>query len=199
MPRRSVADVAESRAAILRTAVEEVSVRGFESASIGQLASTLGMSKSGLIRHFGDKEQLQIATFAAGVELFTERVWRRVADERPGIARLLALCDAWLDFHAAETLPGGCLMTTAVVEFDARAGPVHETVAETMRLWGAVLERDAARAVADGDLPADAVPADVAFALNALASSASTTYCLHGDAEVFAQARRVMHRTLGRP
>jgi AcrR family transcriptional regulator len=199
VPRRSRTQVADSRAVILRTAVQEASVRGFEAASIGNLAAELGMSKSGLIRHFGDKEQLQIATFRAGVELFTEHVWRRVEAERPGLVRLLALCDAWLDYHtAADVLPGGCLMTTAVVEFDARNGRVHETVEHAMRLWHAVLAHEAARAMQDGDLPADADPADIAFALNALASSASTMYRLYADPAVLARARRLMRRTLGR-
>lgn len=198
MPRRSQDQVAASRATILRTAVDEVSVRGFEAASIGQLASSLGMSKSGLIRHFGDKEQLQIATFTAGVDLFVERVWEPVQHETPGVERLVALCDAWLDFHAARVMPGGCLMTTAMVEFDARGGAVHEAVSKTMRRWQRALERDAEQAVADGDLPAGTRPADVAFELNALASWASTNAQLHGDAEAFETARRLMHRVLGR-
>ena len=199
MPRRTQSQVAESRAEILRTALREVSVQGFESASVGGLAATVGMSKSGLIRHFGDKEQLQLATFAAGMELFAERVWRRVEDEQPGLPRLLALCDAWLDFHTDDALPGGCLMTTAAVEFDARDGLLHQRVADASRLWHAVLEHDAARAIADGDLPAGLDPADVAFELNALASWASTNVRLLDDPEVLVRARRLMRRALGRP
>ena len=197
MPRRSESDVAASRAEILRTAVKEVSVQGFEAASIGQLAATVGMSKSGLIRHFGDKEQLQLATFNAGVDLFTERVWRRVEHEPAGIARLVALCDVWLDYHADERLPGGCLMTTAAVEFDARDGLLHRSVADAWRLWHAVLAHDAARAIADGDLPGETDPSDVAFELNALASSASTSYRLLDDPDVLVRARRLMRRSLG--
>jgi len=197
MPRRSEAQVAESRAEILRTAVDEISVRGFDSASIGHLAGTLGMSKSGLIRHFGDKEELQLAALAAGIERFLDGVWLRVRDEPPGVPRLAALCDAWLEFHEAGALPGGCLMTTAAVEFDAREGPVHEAVADALRAWHGLLERDADRAIADGDLPPGTTAAEVAFELNALASWASTSFQLHGDAEVFGTARRLMRRSLG--
>jgi AcrR family transcriptional regulator len=197
MPRRSSAQVAASRAAILRTAVAEASVRGFEAASIGHLAEATGMSKSGLIRHFGDKERLQIATLEAGIEVFVTEVWRVAEREPPGLPRLLALCDAWLDFFRREVLPGGCLLTTAIVEYDARSGPVQEVVARTMRRWLAALEREIGVAADAGQLPADVEPADLAFELNALASAASTHHLLSGDPAVFERARRSMRRALG--
>lgn len=199
MPRRSSAQVAASRSAILDAAVAEASVRGFEGASIGRLAGELEMSKSGLIGHFGDKEQLQLATLHAGLELFVREVWRTAEHEPPGRRRLLALCDAWLAFFEREVLPGGCLITTASVEFDARPGPVHDAVASAMRRWLDLLEREAATARAEGDLPVDIEPADVAFQLNALASAASSSFQLHRDDQVFQRARRLMRRLLQPP
>jgi len=69
MPRRSAEQVAEGRQTILNAATLEASVHGFRAASIGLLAERVGMSKSGLVRHFGDKEGLQLAALQAGIDL----------------------------------------------------------------------------------------------------------------------------------
>src|SRR5689334_3449655 len=81
MPRRSATQVAESRAAIVGTAVDQGSRWGLEGLTIGWLADELGMSKSGVVGHFGSKEQLQLAVLDAAVSAFVRDVWEPVADE----------------------------------------------------------------------------------------------------------------------
>lgn len=197
MPRRSQAAVAETRAAVTRTAVERASVEGLEGLTIGGLAGEAEMRKSSVFSLFGSKEELQRATLEAAIDQFTEEVWAPVADERPGLPRLLALCDSWLDYHRREVMPGGCFLTTATIEYDARPGPMRDAVAETMKRWLAVLEREAALAVEAGELSGDTEPADVAFQLNALAAAASYGFQLWRDPGVFTRARRSMRRVLG--
>jgi AcrR family transcriptional regulator len=157
------------------------------------------MRKSSLFSLFGSKQELQLATLGAAIDQFTEEVWGRVEDEPPGIERLLALCDVWLSYHEREVLPGGCFLTTATVEFDARPGPLRDAVAKTMDRWHGVLEREVTTAVDAGELPPDTEPADVAFQLNALAAAASYGFKLSRDPEVFARGRRSMRRALGAP
>jgi AcrR family transcriptional regulator len=197
MPRRSAAAVAETRAAVTEAAVDRASVEGLEGLTIGALAGDVEMRKSSLFSLFGSKRDLQIAALEAAVESFTEEVWAPVADATPGLPRLLALCDAWLSYHERGVMPGGCFLTTATVEFDARPGPLRDAVAEIMAGWHQVLRRDAQTAIDAGDLPPDTDPADLAFELNALAAAASYGYQLWRDPEVFARARRSMHRALG--
>ena len=48
-----------TRAIILQAALQQASVSGFESLTIGTLAEQTGLSKSGLFAHFGSKEELQ--------------------------------------------------------------------------------------------------------------------------------------------
>jgi len=197
VPRRSQSAVAESRTAVTRTAVERASVEGLEGLTIGGLAGETEMRKSSVFSLFGSKEELQRATLDAAIDQFTEEVWAPVADERPGLPRLLALCDSWLDYHRREVMPGGCFLTTATIEYDARPGPMRDAVAETMKRWLAVLEREAALAVEAGELSGDTEPADVAFQLNALAAAASYGFQLWRDPGVFTRARRSMRRVLG--
>jgi AcrR family transcriptional regulator len=196
MPRRSQSAVAETRAAVTRAAVDRASVEGLEGLTIGGLAGETEMRKSSVFSLFGSKEDLQRATLEAAIEQFRAEVWAPVADERPGLPRLLALCDSWLDYHRREVMPGGCFLTTATIEYDARPGPLRDAIAQTMEQWLGVLEREATVAVEAGDLPPDTDPADVAFQLNALAAAASYGFHLSRDPEVIERARRSMRRAL---
>ena len=63
-----------AREAILRLAADQASVDGLEGLSIGQLATGLGMSKSGLFAHFGSKELLQLATVDDARRRYVEAV-----------------------------------------------------------------------------------------------------------------------------
>jgi AcrR family transcriptional regulator len=197
VPRRSQAAVAATRAAVTAAAVERASVQGLEALTIGGLAEEVAMRKSSVFSLYGSKEELQLATLEAAIRQFTDEVWAPVADVRPGMARLVALCDSWLSYHEREVMPGGCFLTAATIEFDARPGPLRDAVASATNRWLGVLEREIAVAIDAGELPADAQPADVAFQLNALAAAASYGFQLSRDRDVFTRARRSMRRALG--
>jgi AcrR family transcriptional regulator len=197
VPRRSAAAVAETRTAVLESAVDRASVEGLEGLTLGALAGEVEMRKSSLFSLFGSKQDLQLATLRAAADQFTEQVWGPVASEEPGLPRLLALCDSWLDYHRREVMPGGCFLTTATIEYDARPGPLRDEVARTMKRWLRVLEREAATAIESGEVPEDADPADVAFQLNSLAAGASYGFQLWRDPKVFDRARRSMRTVLG--
>src|SRR5581483_6958510 len=173
MPRRSTAAVAQTRTDVLDTAVRRASVDGLEGLSIGRLADEVSMSKSGLHGMFGSKEELQLAAFEKAVEGFIREVWLPVAGLARGLPRLTALLDSWIGYHERRSLPGGCFVTTATVEFDAKPGPLRDAVARARQQMHAVLEADIRAARDAGDLPARTDPADTAFGLYALASAAS--------------------------
>jgi AcrR family transcriptional regulator len=196
MPRRSAVAVADTRADVLDAAVRRASVDGLEGLTIGRLADELEMSKSGLHGLFGSKQRLQAATFDRAVEEFTREVWAPVARREAGLPRLLALIDRWLAYHRRRTLPGGCFVTTATVEFDARPGPLRDAVVEARRRMHAALEADVRAAVDAGDLPEGIDPADVAFGIYALASAASQAIQLE-EPGASARARRGMRALLG--
>jgi AcrR family transcriptional regulator len=197
MARRSEAAVAETRAEVTRAAMDRASVEGLEGLTIGGLAGEVEMRKSSVFSLFGSKRELQLATLESAVDQFTDEVWGPAATQEPGIPRLLALCDSWLSYHEREVVPGGCFLTTATIEYDARPGPLRDAIARTMDRWLGVLEGEVSVAIDVGDLPAGTNAADVAFELNALAAAASYGFQLHRDPEVFDRARRSMRRALG--
>lgn len=196
-PRRAAAAVADTRRDVLDVAVDCASIEGLEGLTIGRLSDQVAMSKSGLHGLFGSKVALQLAAFETAVARFTRAVWHPLADREPGLERLLALIDRWLAYQA-RGLPGGCLLTTATVEFDARPGPLRDAVVRARHQLQAALEHDVRAAVAAGDLPPEPVPADVAFALHALASAASHAIQLD-EPGARARARRAMRALLGIP
>jgi len=199
MPRRSLAAVADSRASTIEAAVDLASVEGLEGITIGRLAGELSMSKSGLIGRFGDKQAMQRAVLAAAVEHFTDAVWRPAERSAPGLPRLEAIVDAWIGHLRDGVFPGGCFVTTASVEYDARPGPLHDDVAAAVRQWLGVLAAEARTARDAGDLPADRDPADVAFELHSLASGGSVAGRLVGDPAALGRTRAAMRRALGLP
>jgi AcrR family transcriptional regulator len=197
MPRRSATAVADSRANVLDTAVMRASVDGLEGLTIGRLAEETSMSKSGLHGLFGSKEELQLATFEKAVEGFVREVWLPVANQPRGLPRLLALLDNWIGYHERRSLPGGCFVTTATIEFDAKPGPLRDAVLRARSQMHAVLEADIRTAVEAGDLPATVDPADTAFTLYALASAASQAMQLE-EPHAAERARRCMRGVVGR-
>jgi AcrR family transcriptional regulator len=195
-PRRSAIAAAGTRAAIVERALAVASVEGLEGLTIGQLAQDVGMSKSGLIGHFGSKEGLQLAALDAAVAIFTREVWEPAAGVEPGLPRLHAICDAWLAYIEGDAFPGGCFLTAAASEFDGRGGPVCDATREAWSRWLRVLEADAERARAAGDLPADTDPAGIAFELNSIAMGLNHARQLHGDPRAARHARRAVERVL---
>ena len=172
------------------------SVTGLDGLTIGQLADRLGMSKSGLIGRFGSKEELQLAALDRAVDIFRSSVYEPASAQPAGLARLNAICDAWIAYLGRPPFAGGCFLTTAMVEFDARPGPVNEAVRSVMRRWLAVLEREADAAIANGQLSSETDPKDVAFSINALAVGTNCDFQLTRDPRSLQRARRAMAATL---
>ncbi|WP_320672481.1 TetR/AcrR family transcriptional regulator [Patulibacter defluvii] len=196
--RRSDAEARETRAAILARAADSASVDGLEGLTIGRLAADVGLSKAGVLGHFGTKEGLQLATLEHAAALFRERVWTPAAEARPGIERLLAICAAWTAYAADPPFRGGCFMAAAAFEFDDRDGAVHEQLAAVLRRWRRTLVAEVRTAIEDGDLPADCDPELVAFTLDSLAVNTNPERGIHDATAAAERTLRAMHWVLGR-
>jgi AcrR family transcriptional regulator len=181
-----------TRRVVLRKAVDVASVEGLEGLSIGRLATELSMSKSGLIAHFGTKEGLQLATIRAARAIFVATVIDEALETPPGLARLRALLDAWLDYSSDRRFPGGCFFSRACHEYAARPGAVRDALAATDDEWLALITRSVAEAQAVGDLDRDVDPGALGFELVAYLDSANLRSLLMGSNEPYDQARRAV-------
>ncbi len=196
-PRSSAAVASENRAAIVEEVVARASVEGLEGITIGTLASTLGMSKAGVVGPFGSKEELQLAALAGASEIFRREVWERAADAAPGLPRLRAIAEEWISYLERGVFPGGCFLTAAAAEFDGRPGRVRDAVDSTLRLWGKVLEAEVRAAIEAGEMPAGTDPEQVSFEMSAVAMATNQALQLRADPGAGDRGRRAMARVLG--
>jgi AcrR family transcriptional regulator len=197
MPRRSSREGAKTREAILRTAADVASVDGLQGLTIGKLCADLGMSKSGLFAHFGSKEGLQLATIEAARLRYVDEVLEPARRSPAGIARVHALCEAFLSYVERAVFPGGCFFAAAMAEFDSKApSAVRDQIVECQEQWISTLERAALQAQANGELAPDVDPTQLAFELEAALLSANWYFHLHADAGYFDRARRAIRGQL---
>lgn len=184
-----------TREAILSFATSLASVEGLEGLTIGRLATELDMSKSGLFRHFGSKEELQLAVVDTARQIFIDEVVTPARQAPSGLTRLWALCDDWLAYVEREVFPGGCFFMAAAAEFDNRPGPVRDVIASNMQEWLGYLEHAARRAQEQGEITPEADPAQIAFELHAFYLGANWAEQLFGDRQATARARKaILHR-----
>ena len=194
--RRHRSDGARSHAAILEAATRLASTRGLDRLSIGELANEVGISKSGLYAHFGSKEELQLATIDAAEEVFNRVVIGPSDAARPGMAAVVALCDAFLDHLRDKVFPGGCFFACASAEMHARPGPVKDRIAEFDGRWRGRFKRHLETARFDGDLPAGEDLEALVFDLDALLYYAHGAFSFRDDPAVLDQARQAVRRRL---
>jgi AcrR family transcriptional regulator len=177
----------ETKAAILDCAVDLASSEGLEGLTIGRLANELGMSKSGLFRHFGSKEELQLATVAEASQRFIDAVIMPALGEEDGAPRLRALCDGYISHLEHQVFSGGCFWGATQHEFDDRPGPVRDAIGEGVAAWSGELARQAKLAGVED-------PDQLAFELVSIAQGANASYRLFGNKQAFKQARRAFDR-----
>ncbi len=195
-PRHSAEEALRTRETILDHAVRRASIEGLDGLTIGRLADEVGLSKAGVVGPFRSKEGLQLAAFERAMQMFQENVWDPAAGLPAGRARLAAVCENWIAYLERRALPGGCFMTTAATEWDARRGPLHDAVARAHARWLKVLRAEAEVAVRARELPASTDPQQLAFELNGICMGLNQAIQLLGDEHAPERARRAVSRLL---
>jgi AcrR family transcriptional regulator len=185
----------KTRRAILRKAVNIASLEGLEGLTIGKLASTLGISKSGLFAHFGSKEDLQCSVVDQARDIFVEKVIRP-AWHFKGLRRLRALCENWLSYGEQKVFPGGCFFSAASLEFDDRPGPVRDRIVGLMKKWLENLEHAARDAQSAGEIRKDVDVCQLAFEIQALAMGGNWSSRLFRDQSAFSSAKAAILRRI---
>ncbi|MBK1785471.1 TetR/AcrR family transcriptional regulator [Prauserella cavernicola] len=178
-----------SRRAILGRAMDVASVEGLESLSVRRLAAELDLSKSGVFAQFGSKEELQLATVRAAVEVYVDKVVKPANRTPAGIGRVRALCESWLAYAREPVFPGGCFFLSVSAEFDARPGRVRDAVASARRDWQRLYEATIEQARGLGEVRQDTDAAQLAFELDALARGGGQDALLHDDSAIYERVR----------
>jgi AcrR family transcriptional regulator len=175
-----------TRELILDKAYELAREDGLEGLSIGALALSTGMSKSGVFAHFGAREQLQLALLEFVATRFLEFVKTPALREARGLPRLRKLAERWCEWSRIHQ--SGCVLLSAAVEYDGRDGALRQSVLRQQAGWRDELRRAIKLAIDAGHLRVDTDPTQLAFEIYALMLG------LHHDAGLFGY-EEARHRT----
>lgn len=140
---------------------------GLEGLSIGVLADSIKMSKSGVFAHFGSREELQISVIREYFNQFANEVFAPAMDEPRGLPRVRAMFHNWMTRVAIE-IQSGCIFISGAVEFDDRPGPVRDALASSIKTWLSAFYRAVVQAKEEGHLSADADEEQIAFEIHGL-------------------------------
>jgi AcrR family transcriptional regulator len=154
------------------------------------------MSKSGLYAHFRSKQELQLATVETALRILTDEVVVPALDKPKGVERLLGLCDAFLSHVERRVFPGGCFFTSAAAELSLQPGRVREQIVAAYREWMKMLEEQAAKAQANGEINRDVDTEQLVFELNGLLVAANVFFLLYEDPQELERAKRAVRLRL---
>jgi AcrR family transcriptional regulator len=143
-----------TRAKIVHEAARQASVRGLQAVSLGDLAQGIGLSKSGVFKHFDDKEDLHMAVLKATVKRYLALIWTPALQAPAGRARVSHIFDRWMDWVETDSGPGGCLIMQASREFDDQPGAVRDYLKDCHVQWQKHMAAEL-KAVAGPDLSDD--------------------------------------------
>jgi len=150
---------------VLEAGLDMASQLGLECVTIGNLAKTTNLSKSGLFAHFQSKENLQVEILNFAAQLFSEGV-------------IFPALIQW-----TSELTGGCIFVSASADFSDRPGRVREVLLHQQEEWINCLRRIARSAVEAGDFRQDIDDDQFAFDLYSLLLGFHLYYKLLDDAE----------------
>jgi AcrR family transcriptional regulator len=140
-----------TKSTILQAALEIASKSGLEGITIGHLAESVGMSKSGVFAHFGSREELQIEVIRKYYEYFSEIVFAPALNKAKGLPRLRQMIDSWLKISVGENT-SSCFFISGAVEFDDRPGIVRDELVRSVEDWRAAIRRAIKESIAAGHL-----------------------------------------------
>jgi AcrR family transcriptional regulator len=176
-----------TRGAILDEAGRLSRTVGLNGMSIGALAASARMSKSGLYAHFQSKEDLQLQVLEHAKVRYVAQVIAPALTAPRGEPRVRALFESWLRWACA---PGGCIFTAAASELDDQPGPVRDRVARDQRDWLDTIANVFRTGVPEGHFRRDADANQFAFDLEGVMLAFHMTSRLLDDGRAIGRARR---------
>jgi AcrR family transcriptional regulator len=186
---------AQTREAILDTASRLARTVGLGGLTIGTLATSAELSKSGLYAHFRSKESLQLAILEHARTRFVSEVLAPSLSTPRGEHRVRTLFENWLFWDAKE---GGCLFVAASSELDDQPGPVRDFLVGVQQDWLDSLAEVFRTGVAAGHFRSDVDPEQFAFEEDGVMLSYHMSSRLLGDTLSADRARRAFEALLDR-
>jgi AcrR family transcriptional regulator len=175
-----------TREAILDAASRLARTVGLGGITIGTLATSTELSKSGLYAHFRSKESLQVQVLEHTRARFVATVVAPALAAPRGEPRVRAVFENWLRWDAQ---PGGCLLVAASSELDDQPGPARDRLVRDQQDWLDTLAEVFRTGIAEGHFRQDADPEQFAFDLDGVMLSSHMSHRLLADPRANTRAR----------
>jgi AcrR family transcriptional regulator len=183
-----------TRETILAAGAEIAGRVGLTGLTIGQLAGSVEMSKSGLFAHFRSKEALQLQVLGHARESFIAQAILPALAAPRGEPRIRALFEHWL--AVVRDGASSCLFLSASMEYDDQPGPVRDALVAAHRDLMDSVAQIFRTAVAEGHCRPDADPAQFAHDLHGAMLAYAYAHRLLREPEAEARTRRAVERLL---
>ncbi|MBI4853260.1 MAG: TetR/AcrR family transcriptional regulator [Acidobacteria bacterium] len=151
----------DTKETILISALSIVSQSGLEGLSIGKLAQTVGLSKSGLFAHFNSLENLQLAVLQKAVDIFIETVIVPALKQPRGEPRICAISKNLFEWD--RKFSGGCPFFSISAELDDKPGVVRDFLVSTQKDFVSTIANMAQIAITEGHFRKDLNPQQFAY------------------------------------
>jgi AcrR family transcriptional regulator len=115
-----------TRLRVLETAAHLAAQRGLMAVSLGEVSEGVGLSKSGLFKHFDSKEAMQHDVLDLVLDRFDSFLYEPALRLAPGRARLELIFEGWLDWGEHLWAESGCPLQTFSIELDDQPGPLRD-------------------------------------------------------------------------
>ena len=124
-----------TRARIVDEAARQAARRGLAGVSLGDVAEAVGLSKSGLFKHFDSRDDMDLAIVEAVVDKFRATLWGPAEALPPGRPRVEEVFRRWLHWDETEWAETGCPVMALSVELDDQPGPLKEVLKQRLQLF----------------------------------------------------------------
>ncbi len=175
-----------------------MSISGLSGVTLGLLAESSQISKSGLFAHFKSKDDMQMALLSRTSELARNTVVKPALLKPVGLPRLRALVQNWLGWTRKAHLQGGCAFTAGLFELDDQPGPVRDHLLRLETDFHDVLRSLVTESVDAGHLRGDLDQSQFVWELYGIYLSHHASLRFFHDKQADAHALTAFEALLGR-
>lgn len=142
------------RTAALRRAIEVFWAKGYEGASISDLAAAMGINSPSLYAAYGSKEALflEATDFYSRVE--EPGIWLALDEAPTARAAIELFLSRTARAYSQPDRPQGCMITLGALHQDSTSGPICTDLRRRRAENHTALQKRLERGVAEGELPA---------------------------------------------
>lgn len=187
-----------TRTRILDRALYLASRLGLDGLTLGVLAESLELSKSGLYAHFRSKEALILAVLEHTKARYAKHAAPYLRGKAKGLESVRAYFAAWLDWIALPSLPAGCPILGASFEVEDLDGPTRDYIVQATRVSRDRLAEFIRQAIDTGELRQELVMDQVLFEVRGITLSFHIEYRLLREVDARKHAETAFESLLAR-